>query len=89
MRAIYVSSGLIFLRSAVRLAEYVEGFSGYIYTHEWCLYLLDCVPMMAVGVLFVLVHPSEVNAWLKGGKGMRGFATRVYGMGGQSSFQIA
>lgn len=44
--------------------------------------------MMAVGILFVLVHPSEINAWLKGGKSMRGFTTRAYGIGGQNSFQI-
>lgn len=72
MRAIYISSALIFLRSAVRLAEYVQGFEGYIYTHEWCLYVLDCVLMMVVGLMFVWVHPSEINAWLKGGKCMRG-----------------
>ncbi|TKA64076.1 hypothetical protein B0A55_10283 [Friedmanniomyces simplex] len=78
MTVIYLSSGLIFLRSAVRLAEYAAGFTGYIYTHEWCLYLLDFVPMMVVAVMFVWVHPSEINAWLKGGKAMRGWIVQEH-----------
>lgn len=41
LRALYVSSGLVSFRSNIRLAESAEGFDGYIYTHEWCLYLLD------------------------------------------------
>ncbi|KAM0716846.1 hypothetical protein Q7P37_006698 [Cladosporium fusiforme] len=78
MRAIYISSGLIFLRSLIRLVEYAEGFSGYLYTHEWCLYCLDCLPMLIVAGLFIFIHPSEINAWLKGGKGFRGFTMSVY-----------
>lgn len=75
MLAIFVASCLIFTRSAIRLAEYAEGFTGYLYTHEWCLYLLDFVPMMLVVMLFVWIHPSEINAMLKGGRAMRGLKT--------------
>lgn len=66
------------LRSVVRLAEYIEGFQGYIMGHEWCLYLLDFLPMVFVATMFVFVHPSEVNAWLKGGRAMRGLVVTEF-----------
>ena len=73
MSVIYLSSGLIFLRSIVRLAEYLEGFTGYIMTNEWCLYILDFLPMVFIALVYVWIHPSEINAWLKGGVSISGW----------------
>jgi hypothetical protein len=39
-------------RSIVRVAEFVQGFEGEIYTHEVFLFLFDAIPMAAVMVIF-------------------------------------
>lgn len=42
-------------RSIVRVAEFVQGFGGEIYTHEVYLFVFDAVPMALVMLIF--------NAW--------------------------
>lgn len=75
----FLACGLIGLRSVVRLAEYAQGFEGYIYTHEWCLYVLDFVPIAVVAGAYAWFHPSEVNAALKGGKAVHeGYRMKSY-----------
>ena len=45
---LYSTSGLILTRSIVRMAEFIEGFDGYIILHEAFLYVFDALLMAAV-----------------------------------------
>ena len=56
------------IRSVFRVVEYLQGFSGYLLSHEVYLYIFDAVLMLCVMVIFNLVHPSEVVALMNGGK---------------------
>lgn len=47
--------------------EYAQGHTGHLLQHEWFLYVFDACLMFGVMVVFNVVHPSEVNALLKGG----------------------
>jgi hypothetical protein len=61
---LYLTSGLIMIRSIFRVIEYLQGNAGYLLSHEVFLYVFDAVLMLAVMVLFNWVHPSEVTeAW--------------------------
>ncbi|PYH78744.1 RTA1 like protein [Aspergillus uvarum CBS 121591] len=72
---LYAASVLILVRSVYRLVEYIEGFGGYLLSHEAYLYVFDALLMFAVMLIFHFVHPSELNAWLRSGglisKGLR------------------
>ena len=68
LRALYIASALILLRSVFRLIEYSQGNSGWLISHEWTLFVFDSIPMFAVLVLFNIIHPSHVKALLEGGK---------------------
>ena len=67
MIALYITSILIFLRSIVRVVEFIQGFQGYIAMHEPFLYVFDAAPMLVVVLLLNWVHPSEVKSWLRSG----------------------
>ncbi|KAL5592669.1 hypothetical protein FOBRF1_006890 [Fusarium oxysporum] len=71
--ALYITSVLIFIRSIVRVVEFVQGFDGFIISHEIFIYLFDAVPMLAVMMILNWVHPSEVKQLLTGGKMAKGF----------------
>ncbi|KAE8377042.1 RTA1 like protein-domain-containing protein [Aspergillus bertholletiae] len=75
--ALYGSSLLILVRSVFRLVEYAQGNAGYLVSHEVFLYIFDGLLMLATMVVFVWIHPSEVNALLKGGQGAKA-VRRVY-----------
>ncbi|KAK0721773.1 RTA1 like protein-domain-containing protein [Lasiosphaeria miniovina] len=62
MWAMYIGSALIMVRSAFRVIEYLQGFNGYLLSHEAYLYIFDAVLMFLVMALFNYVHPSEVVA---------------------------
>tara|TARA_R110002060_G_scaffold984_5_gene2271 strand:+ start:888 stop:1130 length:243 start_codon:yes stop_codon:yes gene_type:complete len=49
------------------MIEYIQGFDGYLLSHEVYLYIFDAVLMLAVMVIVNVVHPSEVIALIKGG----------------------
>ena len=70
--ALYASSLLIFVRSIVRAAEFIEGFGGVIFTHEAYLFGFDAAPMLLCMVVFNWIHPSEVNGLLRGGRAIVG-----------------
>lgn len=63
--ALYCVSILIFVRSIVRVVEFIEGFDGYISTHEAFIYVFDAVPMLATMLIMNWIHPSEVEALLE------------------------
>ncbi|KFY39071.1 hypothetical protein V495_06187 [Pseudogymnoascus sp. VKM F-4514 (FW-929)] len=69
--ALYAASVLIMIRSIFRVVEYLQGFSGYLLSHEVYLYVFDAVLMFCVMVIFNVVHPSEVVALVDGGKAAR------------------
>ncbi|KAK3933781.1 RTA1 like protein-domain-containing protein [Diplogelasinospora grovesii] len=69
--ALYLSSILIFARSIVRATEFIQGFFGYIISHEAFLFGFDAAPMLLVMMVFIWIHPSEIKALLRGGGVMR------------------
>ena len=71
---LYGASALIIVRNLFRVVEYVQGTDGYLLEHEWSLYIFDAILMLMLMVAFNLVHPSEVNAMLRGGR----FANRMF-----------
>ncbi|GAV56423.1 hypothetical protein ZYGR_0BQ00110 [Zygosaccharomyces rouxii] len=48
---------LIFIRSVVRTAEFIEGSNGTIMTHEWFLYVFDTTPMFLTSLIYMLSMP--------------------------------
>ena len=65
MVSLYIVSALIFIRSVVRVVEYVQGHEGFVMTHEVFVYVFDGGLMaVAVGVMGV-VHPGEVAGYLR------------------------
>ncbi|KAG5760041.1 hypothetical protein H9Q72_011838 [Fusarium xylarioides] len=73
LTALYITSILIFIRSLVRVIEFIQGFDGYIISHEIFIYLFDAVPMLAVMLIMNWIHPSEIKKLLVGGKMAKGF----------------
>lgn len=80
IHTLYLASALIMIRSIVRAVEYIEGFNGFILSHEAFLYVFDSLPMLCVMILLNVVHPSEVYALLRGGKMSRG-GLKLYHVG--------
>ncbi|KAJ5654494.1 RTA1-domain-containing protein [Penicillium lividum] len=68
MTALYVSSILILIRSVVRVAEYLEGYSGYLMKHEVFIYVFDALLMFCVMMVLQYSHPSEINCLLGRGE---------------------
>lgn len=73
LMALYVSSGLILVRSLYRLVEYGQGQDGYLLSTEWPLYIFDFLLMLSTMFVFFWMHPSEIAALLRGGPAVRGF----------------
>ncbi|CAI4056215.1 RTA1 domain-containing protein SKDI_02G4060 [Saccharomyces kudriavzevii IFO 1802] len=47
-----LSSVLILVRSIVRVVEFIQGFDGFIISHEYFIYVFDAVPMLLVIIAF-------------------------------------
>ncbi|QID78295.1 Protein rtm1 [Saccharomyces pastorianus] len=45
---------LIMVRSIVRLVEFVEGYDGFIISHEYFIYVFDAVPMLLAAIVFIV-----------------------------------
>ncbi|RMY44357.1 hypothetical protein D0865_10606 [Hortaea werneckii] len=60
MRALYITSGLILARNIVRMIEYLQGFDGWIISHEAMLFIFDSVPMILVFVVLGIWHPCDL-----------------------------
>ena len=65
MSGLYIVSILIFVRSIVRCVEYIEGFVGYIITHEAFLYCFDATAMFFAVVTMNWAHPGEVAKYIR------------------------
>lgn len=66
MYSLYAVSILIFVRSIVRVVEFIQGFEGYIYSHEVFLYVFDATMMFIAMAILNTVHPGEVAAIIRG-----------------------
>ena len=60
MAGLYIVSTLILVRSTMRLIEFIQGYDGYIMTHEAFLYGFDAVPMFLAVMTMNVIHPGEV-----------------------------
>ncbi|KAL4863181.1 hypothetical protein BDV12DRAFT_177813 [Aspergillus spectabilis] len=58
--ALYVVSVLILIRSVFRLVEFIDGYGGYLMTHEVFLYVFDAVLMAVVMGVLNFWHPCFV-----------------------------
>ncbi|CAM1502539.1 Fc.00g045230.m01.CDS01 [Cosmosporella sp. VM-42] len=65
LHILYITCALILIRNFVRVAEFIEGFEGYVIRHEVFLYIFDAVPMAAVMFIFNIWYPLTV---LNGGE---------------------
>jgi len=58
---LYSSSALIMIRSIFRVVEFVQGNDGYLFSHEWFMWVFDALLMLFVMVLFSWIHPGEIS----------------------------
>lgn len=56
---------LILIRSIVRVVEYLQGYDGYIMTHEVYLYIFDALVMFIAVVSMNWIHPGEVAKYVR------------------------
>ncbi|KAB8262855.1 RTA1 like protein [Aspergillus pseudonomiae] len=61
MFALHFSSLLILIRSSFRVAEYIQGSDGFLLRNEVFVYVYDGFLMLFVTVVFLVIHPGEVN----------------------------
>ncbi|EHA51428.1 RTA1 domain-containing protein [Pyricularia oryzae 70-15] len=66
LKALYLGSALIMVRSIFRAVEYLQGFNGYLLSHEVYLYVFDALLMIFVMIWFNLVHPAEILSPVRG-----------------------
>lgn len=60
MKVLYSVSVLIFVRCIFRVVEYIQGFNGWLISHEWTLFVFDGSLMVLVLVLLYWKHPSSL-----------------------------
>ncbi|CAM1505216.1 Fc.00g108530.m01.CDS01 [Cosmosporella sp. VM-42] len=59
---LYVTSGLILVRSIFRVVEYLQGNRGYLISHEVFLYVFDAVLMAAVMGVFLVWYVGDLDS---------------------------
>ena len=67
---LHASSVLVLVRSVVRVVEYIQGMDGFLMSNEVFIYVFDGLLMFALMVIFLVIHPSEVNCLLGRGRVM-------------------
>lgn len=87
MISLYVVSIMIFIRSIIRVVEYVQGYDGYIFSHEAFIYVFDGLVMWCAMLMMNWIHPSEVAGYIRGGKVFVN-AWRMEDMGSASTSRI-
>jgi hypothetical protein len=60
MDVLYITSGLILVRSIFRVIEYLMGNDGWILQHEVILYIFDALLMIIVVAIFLWWHPGTL-----------------------------
>lgn len=76
LSALYATSILILIRSVVRVVEYMEGYQGYVMTHEAFIYVFDALLMFVVMLIMIYIHPSQINCLI--GRSERFFQKAFY-----------
>ncbi|KAG9243797.1 RTA1 like protein-domain-containing protein [Calycina marina] len=71
MYMLYIAGVLILIRSLFRVAEFANGRSGPIQSHEFYLYIFDSILMLGVMVGFNIVHPGEIIGRRPQGEGFQ------------------
>lgn len=66
MLSLYIVSILIFVRSMLRVVEYLEGYHGYIMNHEAFIYVFDGLLMVLAMATMNWMHPGQVARELRG-----------------------
>lgn len=90
MISLYLVSILIFVRSIVRVVEYVQGHDGFIMVHEVFLYIFDALVMWIAMCVMNWIHPSEVAAYLRGGKAFtKAWKLEEVGSARQAGYSVA
>ncbi|KAK5049306.1 hypothetical protein LTR84_004235 [Exophiala bonariae] len=57
---LYITSGLILVRSVFRVVEYLQGNDGYLISHEIFLYVFDTMLMALVMVIFLMYYIQDL-----------------------------
>ncbi|KIW12589.1 hypothetical protein PV08_09867 [Exophiala spinifera] len=52
-----IASGFVQIRSIYRVVEFAVGIDGYLFNHEWCLYVLEAMPMFFALAVLAWYHP--------------------------------
>lgn len=60
MRVLYAASALILVRSIYRVAEYIQGNTGYLQSKEVFVYIFDATLMVICCLLLNYFHPSDI-----------------------------
>jgi hypothetical protein len=60
MFVLFAASLLVMVRSIFRVVEYLQGFDGYLLSHEVFLYIFDALLMFIMMALFNWSHPAEI-----------------------------
>jgi hypothetical protein len=60
MFVLFAASMLVMVRSVFRVVEYLQGFDGYLLSHEVYLYIFDGLLMFIMMALFNWIHPAEI-----------------------------
>ena len=59
MKMLYITSGLIMVRSLFRVIEYLQGNAGSLLKREAYVYIFDGCLMVAVMMLLIWRHPGD------------------------------
>lgn len=57
---LYLASVFILVRNIVRIAEYLQGFDGYVASHEVFIYVFDAALMWLAMCVFIVFHPGKM-----------------------------
>ncbi|KIY03515.1 uncharacterized protein Z520_00206 [Fonsecaea multimorphosa CBS 102226] len=57
--AVWIAGFWVQVRSIYRVVEFGMGIDGYPFTHEWCLYVLEAVPMFIALTVLACYHPVK------------------------------
>ncbi|KAH8598860.1 RTA1 like protein-domain-containing protein [Bisporella sp. PMI_857] len=64
LNALYLSSALIMIRSIFRVVEFLMGNDGYLFSHEWFMWVFDALLMLFVLILFCCIHPGGIRHYI-------------------------
>lgn len=60
LHILFLVSALVIGRCVFRIIENVDGTDGYVYSHEFYMYIFDAIPMFFVQAIFHFFHPGKI-----------------------------